>query len=388
MNRFVRILVVVAALFVLTVPESSAADGAVHSPNLTPVANLAYADRYGTGANQGTDIEFARLKYKGSVRDFALAGTYDNGLQLIDISKPSTPTLVGRYDCGVSQGDVQVFSRGARTYATYTMDAGYTLQDTSRCVQEAKALGLLQPTTPHPLDIDPIGAVAPDASYGRAGIGTYIVDITDPTKPRTVSFVGVPKGSHNQTVHPSGDYLYNSNSQLYTTALNAGIEVYDIRDFAKPRLAAVLPLPPVPGLGSESHDITFNETGTRAYSAALSHTADHRHHDRRPTVDHLGDRRPGDQRPPPGHEGHPHRCHARHHEGLPLHRGRVRRRGRLRPMPVGRAARLRRHRSARGGPGEGGLLEHRRPTPPGRRRRRSAFRARCTCSRSTRRRGS
>ena len=42
----------------------------------------------------------------------------------------------------------------------------------------------------------------------------------------------MPQGSHNQTVHPSGDYLYNSNSQLYTTALNAGIEVYDIRDFA------------------------------------------------------------------------------------------------------------------------------------------------------------
>ena len=62
-----------------------------------------------------------------------------------------------------------------------------------------------------------------------------------------MSFVGVPKGSHNQTVHPSGDYLYNSNSQLYTTALNAGIEVYDIHDFAKPRLVAMLPLPPVPG---------------------------------------------------------------------------------------------------------------------------------------------
>jgi hypothetical protein len=74
-------------------------------------------------------------------------------------------------------------------------------------------------------------------------------------------------------VHPSGNYLYNSNSQLYTTALNAGIEVYDIRDFRNPRLVAVLDLPPVPGLGSESHDITFNESGTRAYSAALSHTA-------------------------------------------------------------------------------------------------------------------
>jgi hypothetical protein len=264
---------VVATLVVVVAPDSAVADDSVHSPNLTPVANLTYAERYGTGANQGTDIEFARLRYKGTVRDFALAGTYDNGLQLIDISTPSAPKLVGRYDCGVSQGDVQVFRRGGRTYATYTMDAGYTLQEESRCVQEARALGLLDPTTPHPLDIDPLGAIAPDSSYGRPGIGTYIADITDPTKPRTVSFVGVAKGSHNQTVHPSGEYLYNSNSQLYSTALHAGIEVYDIRDFGKSKLVSVLPLPPVPGLGSESHDISFNEAGTRAYSAALSHTA-------------------------------------------------------------------------------------------------------------------
>ncbi|MCO8127905.1 hypothetical protein NHL50_11860 [Acidimicrobiia bacterium EGI L10123] len=274
MTRTSRLAAAVVAVLVLFVPESAAEDdGAVHSPNLVPVANLAYEDRYGTGANQGTDIEFAQLKHRGKVRDFALAGSYDNGLQIIDVSDPSTPTVVGTYDCGISQGDVQVFTRGKRTLATYTMDAGYTLQEESACVREAKALGLFDPTTSHPLDIDPIGAIAPDSAYGRAGIGTYIVDITDPTRPRTVSFVGVPKGSHNQTVHPSGDYLYNSNSQLYTTALNAGIEVYDIRDLGAPRLAAVLPLPPFPGLGSESHDITFNGEGTRAYSAALSHTA-------------------------------------------------------------------------------------------------------------------
>ena len=273
MHRFARILVVAVALSVLTVPDTSADETAIHSPNLTPVAHLDYADRYGTGTNQGTDIEFARLRYGGKLRDFAVAGSYDNGLQLIDISKPDEPKIVGRYDCGVSQGDVQVFTRGKHTYATYTMDAGYTLQEESTCVREAKALGLFQPTTPNPLDVDPLGAIAPDASYGRPGIGTYIADITDPVRPKTVSFVGVAKGSHNQTVHPSGSYLYNSNSQLYATALNAGIEVYDIRDFMKPRLAAVLPLPPIPGLGSESHDITFNESGTRAYSAALSHTA-------------------------------------------------------------------------------------------------------------------
>ncbi len=273
LHRLARIILASVTLLVVVAPDSVADDTAARSPNLTPVANLAYADRFGTGANQGTDIEFARLRHKGSVRDFALAGTYDNGLQVIDISKPTAPVIVGRYDCGVSQGDVQVFTRGNRTYATYTMDAGYTLQEESRCVQEARALGLLQPTTPDPLAIDPIGAIAPDAAYGRPGIGTYIVDVTDPAKPKTVSFVGVAKGSHNQTVHPSGDYLYNSNSQLYTTALDAGIEEYDIRDFTTPRLAAVLPLPPVPGLGSESHDISFNDAGTRAYSAALSHTA-------------------------------------------------------------------------------------------------------------------
>ena len=169
---------------------------------------------------------------------------------------------------------MQVFSRGGRTYATYTMDAGYTLQDELPMrAGGARRSACFEPTTPHPLDIDPLGAIAPETAYGRPGVGTYIVDITDPTRPTTVSFVGVPKGSHNQSVHPSGNYLYNSNSQLYTTALNAGIEVYDIRDFAKPRLAAVLPLPPVPGLGSESHDITFNADRHPRYSAALSHTA-------------------------------------------------------------------------------------------------------------------
>lgn len=275
MIRLLRASVAVATLvgaFVLA-PESRADDGsALHSPNLTPVANLPFADRFGTGPNQGSDIEFAQLRHKGKVRDFALAGTLDNGLQIIDVSNPAAPRLVGRYDCGVSQGDVQVFTRGSRTLATYTMDAGYTLQEDSQCVRDAKALGLFAPTTPHPLDVDPVGTLLPDTAYGRAGIGTYIVDITEPTKPRTVSFVGVPKGSHNQSVHPSGNWLYNSNSQLYTTAGNAGIEVYDIRDLAKPRLAAVLPLPPVPGLGAESHDITFNEDGSRAYSAALSQT--------------------------------------------------------------------------------------------------------------------
>jgi hypothetical protein len=81
--------------------------------------------------------------------------------------------------------------------------------------------------------------------------------------------VHVEQGSHNQTVHPSGNYLYNSNSDLITS-YEPAIEVFDISDFAAPRKVTELALPLRPGLGTESHDITFNEAGDRAYSAALS----------------------------------------------------------------------------------------------------------------------
>ena len=82
----------------------------------------------------------------------------------------------------------------------------------------------------------------------------------------------MPRGSHNMTVHPSGDYLYNSNSDLVTSTAPA-ITIYDISQPETPRKVQDYPIPFVPlSLGSESHDITFNADGTRAYSAALSQT--------------------------------------------------------------------------------------------------------------------
>ena len=250
--------------------------------SIRPIANLQYANQYKTGKNQGTDLEFAVLtapgnaapstdvdkRRKGVQHRYAVAGSYDNGMHLIDITNPKSPKRAGRYDCGVSQGDVQVFKRGGRTYATYTMDAAYKLHEQSACVQEAKALGLFEGTGEvAPTAVDPFG------DFGRAGIGTYIADITNPARPRTVSYVASTKGAHNMTVHPSGRYLYESNSQLYTTAADAGIEVFDIRNLKAPKRVAKLVLPPTPGLGAESHDLTFDGRGDRAYSAALSQTA-------------------------------------------------------------------------------------------------------------------
>ena len=217
-----RRLAVTTALVLLALAAPAAAQDA-HSPNLTHVANLPYEARNGTTPNYGTDIEFARI----GDRQYALAGSYRNGLQIVDITDPEQARIAAVYDCGITQGDPQVFTRGERTYVTYTSD---TYGDgTSTCYREAAALGF------EVLKAD-----------GTGRNGTFIVDITDPLARRRSRSSRVEQGSHNQTVHPSGNYLYNSNCDLITTTTPA-IEVFDIRDFAAPRKVAELALPLAPG---------------------------------------------------------------------------------------------------------------------------------------------
>ena len=238
-----------AAWLVLLAPAADAAETPVTSPNMSHVKNIPYAAANGTVPNFGTDIEFARL----GGRQYALAGSYRNGLQIVDVSSPQKARIAAIYDCGVTQGDTQVFHQAdmpGRTFITYTSD---TYGDgTSTCYREAEALGF---------------NVRKSDGTGRNG--TFIAEITDPLHPKTISFVEFPQGSHNMTVHPSGEWLYNSNSDLITSTQPA-IEYTDISDPVHPGATKELTLPTRPGLGTESHDITFNEDGSRAYSAALS----------------------------------------------------------------------------------------------------------------------
>jgi hypothetical protein len=222
--------------------------------NMEFVANSPYEVVDGaTRGMAGTDIEFARI----AGRDYAFAGTYFNGLQIVDITDPTKPVKTAVYDCKILQGDVQVFQQGARVLATYTADSTFkALGAESRC---GKDLGI------------------------EAGqLGTVILDVTDPANPTSVSFAEVPEGSHNMTVHPSGNFLYNSNSDLLvrtpagpatTTSTNPNIAIFDISTPTAPKLVQKFPLDYIPlSLGSESHDVTFSADGTRAYSAALSQT--------------------------------------------------------------------------------------------------------------------
>ena len=259
MRRRSLLLAPIVALAVGLPSAPVAAEEGTHSPNMTHVVHHPSFQRTleGARAGGGTDIEFATLPVETGVdadgepvvedRDFALAGTYRNGLQIVDITDPTQPETASVYDCVIQQGDVQVFEREGRTYATYTHDDPYNPTTTSQCYVEARDLGLRPPGTPTS--------------------GTFIADITDPYDPTTVSFVPEPRGSHNQTVAPGGEFLYNSNSDL-GNAQTGQIEVFDISDFSEPEKVKTLELE----TGLSSHDITFSEDGTRAYSAAVTHT--------------------------------------------------------------------------------------------------------------------
>jgi hypothetical protein len=235
------------AVLVALVPTSALADE--FSRNMSLIKTMGYEARNGTTPNFGTDIEFATI----NGRQYALGGSYNNGMQIVDITSPTKARRVAVYDCGVTQGDVQVFrqsNKPGRVFAGYTSDT--TGDGTSTCYREAAALGF-EVKKPN----------------GTGKNGTFIVELTNPRAPKTVSFVEVAQGSHNHSIHPNGKFLYNSNSDLMTS-FQPAIEVFNISSFAAPVKVTELALPTRPGLGTESHDITFSDDGRRAYSAALS----------------------------------------------------------------------------------------------------------------------
>jgi len=214
--------------------------------------------------------EGQRARRQFGQRDFALAGSYFNGLQIIDITDPENPEIASVYDCGILQGDVQVFARDGRTYVTYASEDTTSTRTESRCVQDGIARGDVTAS-----DINGDGQIS-GRSEEIGAFGSYIIDVTDPYAPTSAGFIPVPEGTHNGTVHPSGEYFYNSDSQLIVDNQDpAGslpeIQIFDIRDFGNIQRVKELSLgEPRPGLGTSSHDIAFNADGTRGYSAALS----------------------------------------------------------------------------------------------------------------------
>ncbi|MEA2367254.1 MAG: hypothetical protein QOI32_2766, partial [Thermoleophilaceae bacterium] len=148
-------------------PAFGQAASGEHSANMEHVSTLPYELRNGGTTPFGTDIEFARI----GGRQYALAGSYRNGMQIVDITDPRSAEIVSVYDCGVTQGDVQVFRQADKPGRTFIAYASDTFGDgTSTCYPVAAALGF---------------QVKKATGSGRNG--TFIADITDPLHPTTVS---------------------------------------------------------------------------------------------------------------------------------------------------------------------------------------------------------
>ena len=159
----------------------------------------------------------------------ATSGPMSGGAKIVDITNPQVPFIASAIkDCTVGQGDIQVTKGG-----TVAAIAWQTSSGGNRCsTHDGKALSR----------------------------GSVMVDLSDVYNPLVVGGAPETGGSHNQTIHPGGDYLYISISSG-----SGRIPIYDIRDPANPIRIKLWN----PGSGDNPHDIRFSDDGTRAYMAGI-----------------------------------------------------------------------------------------------------------------------
>jgi hypothetical protein len=181
------------------------------------VANVPMAGDADTPA--ASDLELAG--------DYAYVGSYGEGMVIVDISDPTKPQRVGRFDCPGGQNDVQL-SPDAR-YAVMAIDT--------------KSNGC------HP---------------GKEG--SVVLDISDKAHPRELAFIPIAVGSHNDTL--DWPLLYVDN---YPTSYHK-LEVFTLADPANPRKLSQL------DYGAETdgvHDsyVDHRPDGrTLLYAASIGHT--------------------------------------------------------------------------------------------------------------------
>jgi hypothetical protein len=104
--------------------------------------------------------------------NYAIQGNY-NGIQVWDVSNPSSPTLVTAYPCPASQNDISVF-RNLLFMSAEAFNGG--------------------------IDCKPITPVAGDTVNANRIRGVRIFDISDIKNPKLVANVQTCRGSHTHTV--------------------------------------------------------------------------------------------------------------------------------------------------------------------------------------------
>lgn len=187
-------------------------------------------------------------------------GLFTGSLNAIDVSDPKAPKSIYVGTSGISNHGFNLSEDGNRLYLSMAFPAGILILDTSD-IQARKpvpvirqvgslfwnALGLGQMTIPVKYGSKPY-LIAVDE---LAAEGVRIIDISDETKPKTVSHIQLeamlPKNAKTRRDEINGNgwfgyeaHYCRADNQVNPTALacgflQSGIRVFDIRDPAKPR---------------------------------------------------------------------------------------------------------------------------------------------------------
>jgi hypothetical protein len=211
-----KVLLAIAALIAVLLPSAVPSQAAIPAVGAISHNNMEW--KWNVPADVGSDIEFFERKLSdGSLKRYAVVGDMGHGFNIIEITNPDLPLIVGAFvDPGFNwEADIQVNPR--------------------------RNLVLLA--------TDNLGSTV-DHGGGTEGIGVDIVDITDVTNPTLLSHFEGVEGAHNVTI---------INDQYFYTLL----PTYII-DYSDPRNPKNLgQAPQICG-----HDLTVDQNNqTIAYSA-------------------------------------------------------------------------------------------------------------------------
>jgi hypothetical protein len=177
--------------------------------------------------------------------DYAYVADYGSGLQVIDISDPTSPTLAGSYDTPGNAYDVAI----SGNYA-YVADEGSGLQ----------VIDISDPTNPAPIGsydtLDGAYAVGISGEYAYVAAsfsGLQVIRIADPVLPPELAGSYDTPGAA-QGVATSGDYAY-------VAATASGVQVIDINDPTTPTFAGSYDTPGIAGSVAVAGDLAFVADG-------------------------------------------------------------------------------------------------------------------------------
>jgi len=171
------------------------------------------------------------------------------GLQVVDISDPTSPEIVGSVDPSADITGVAVASSYA--YITDVSFSGFKVIDISTPTSP-EIVGSVQTLGSTPIGV----AVAGSYAYIADGFnGFQVIDISDPTSPEIVGDVDTPGNGYPKDIAVFGSHAYFADG-------SAGLQTIDISDPASPAIIGSVDTP-----GSAS-DVAV--VGSYAYVADAS----------------------------------------------------------------------------------------------------------------------